>query len=118
MLAAVVGLAVGLAAVAKLRQQLAHRVRADRVPLGPQGGGELLMALGDPAQRPHRIAQRDRFDELTQILQQVGSLALSGCRLPPSRRTRPLGSGAWSRSFTPRPIVPRDSPVARATASR
>jgi len=58
-----IGLAVGLAAIAKLRQQLAHRVRADRVPLRPQGGSELLMALGDPPQRPHRVAQRDRFDQ-------------------------------------------------------
>ena len=67
-----IGLAVGLAAIAKLRQQLAHRVRADRVPLRPQGGSELLMALGDPPQRPHRVAQRDRFDQLAQILQQGG----------------------------------------------
>ena len=72
MLAAVVGFAVGLAAVAELRQQFAHSVRADRVPLRPQGGSELLMALGDPPQRPHRVAQRDRFDQLAQVLQQSG----------------------------------------------
>ena len=86
MLAAVVGLAVGLAAVAKLRQQLAHRVRAYRVPLGPQGGSELLMALGDPPQRPHRIAQRDRFDELTQILQQGG---ITGAQRVPTAAVAP-----------------------------
>ena len=37
MLAAVVGLALGLAAIAKLRQQLAHRVRAERVAHPPKG---------------------------------------------------------------------------------
>ena len=55
-----------------LVQQRAHRVRADRVPLRPQGGGELLVALGHPQQRPHRVAQRDRPEELAQVLQQGG----------------------------------------------
>ena len=86
MLTAVVGLAVGLAAIAKLRQQLAHRVRADRVPLRPQGGSELLMALGDPPQRPHRVAQRDRFDQLAQILQQGG---IAGAQRVPTAAVTP-----------------------------
>ncbi len=39
-------------------------------------------------------------------------------RPPPLRRSRPFGSGAASRSFSPRPMVERASPVIAETASR
>ena len=44
------------------------------------------MALGDPPQRPHRIAQRDRFDELAQILQQGG---IAGAQRVPTAAVAP-----------------------------
>ena len=44
---------------------------------------------------------------------------LDRCRRPPPlRRTRPYGSGAASRSFSPRPMVERASPVIWETASK
>lgn len=47
---------VGLEAVARLAQHVAHRVRADRVPAPSQGKSLLAGALAGPAQRRHRIA--------------------------------------------------------------
>ena len=47
----------------------------------------------------------------------VGSRSVSGRGPPPSRRTRPCGSGGASRSFSPRPIVERASPVIAETAA-
>src|SRR5271165_6355030 len=47
----------------------------------------------------------------------VGSRLDKARRPPPLRRTRPFGSGAASRSFTPRPMVERARPVISETAS-
>jgi hypothetical protein len=80
MLVAVIGFAIGPAAIAELVQQLAHRVRAERVAHPPKCCGEFDVALGDPQQRSHRIAERDRLDQATQILQQRWIL---GCQAPP-----------------------------------
>src|SRR4051794_20237686 len=61
MAGALQGLAVGLPAVAQfLPQQLADRVRADRVAHRTQFVRELGVTLGNPQQRPHGIAKGDR----------------------------------------------------------
>ncbi len=70
MVAALIGLAVDLPAVAELMQQLAHRVGTNLVPHRPQRLGQLGLALGNPQQRAHRIATRDRHHQPAQILEQ------------------------------------------------
>src|SRR3954469_15104165 len=115
MLAAVIGLAIGPAAIAELAQQLAHRVRAERMAHPPKCFGEFDVALGDPQQRSHRVAERDRLDQATQILQQRWIL---GCQ-PPPPAPGPAGppAGRRARSFSPRSMGPRPRPVARDTAT-
>ena len=80
MLASIIGFTIGPAAIAELAQQLAHRVRADRVAHLLKRFSEFDVALGNPQQRSHRVAERDRFDQTTQILQQRWIL---GCQPPP-----------------------------------
>jgi len=46
----------------------------------------------------------------------VGSVAVSACRPPPRRRTKPASVSGASKSLRPRPIVLRATPVARAEA--
>src|ERR687898_332042 len=72
-----IGFTIGPAAIAEL---VAHRVRADRVAHLLKRFGEFDVALGDPQQRSHRVAERDRLDQTTQILQQRWIL---GCQAPP-----------------------------------
>src|SRR3954449_5018636 len=94
MLASIIGLAIDPAAIAELVQQLAHRVRADRVAHLLKRLGKLDVALGNPQQRSHRIAQRDRLHQTTQILQQRWIL---GCQAPPpaSGPADPPGRWCW-----------------------
>jgi len=47
-----------------------------------------------------------------------GSFSQTPRRPPPARRTRPFGSGGASRSFLPRLIVERASPVISETVAR
>ena len=47
----------------------------------------------------------------------AGSVAVSGLRPPPSRRTRPSGTSPASSSATPWEILDRDAPLAWATAA-
>ena len=91
MLAAIIGLAIGPAAIAELMQQLAHRVRADRVAHLLKRLGKLDVALGDPQQRSHRVAKRNRLDQAAQILQQrwiLGRQALPPAPGPADPATR------------------------------
>src|SRR5918994_504664 len=78
-----IGFTIGPAAIAEL---VAHRVRADRVAHLLKRFGEFDVALGDPQQRSHRVAERDRLDQTTQILPQRWIL-LSGA----AARSRPGG---------------------------
>ncbi len=71
MVTAFFGLAVDLAAVSKLPQQLAHRVGTSPVSHRPQRRCQLGSALGNPPQRPHRIAERHRVDQIAQIIKQA-----------------------------------------------
>ena len=70
MVTAFIGLAVDLAAIAELMQQLAHRVGTNLLPHRPQRLGQLDLALGNPQQGAHRIATRDRLHQPAQILEQ------------------------------------------------
>src|SRR3954468_21225105 len=94
MLASIIGFTIGPAAIAELAQQLADRVRADRVAHLLKRFGEFDVALGDPQQRSHRIAQRDRLDPTTQILQQRWIL---GCQAPPPAPGPADPPGRWCR---------------------
>src|SRR3954452_15068760 len=79
MAGALQGLAVGLPAVAQfLPQQLADRVRADRVAHRTQFVRELGVTLGNPQQRPHWIAKGCRLDQAAQIRQERRILVLHG----------------------------------------
>jgi hypothetical protein len=90
-------------------------VRADQFRL-LRVDRELRMALGDPYQRPRRVAERRRLQKAAQAFQQRGIGRGSVGRPPPERRTfEPMRSGA-GKSFKPRSIVLRAIPVARATA--
>src|SRR3954470_2705742 len=94
MLASIIGFTIGPAAIAELMQQLAHRIRADRVVHLLKRFGEFDVALGNPQQRSHRVTQRDRLYQAAQILQQrwiLGRQALppaSGPADPPTGRRR------------------------------
>jgi len=92
MLASIIGFTIGPAAIAELAQQLAHRVRADRVAHLLKRFGEFDVALGDPQQRSHRVAERDRLDQTTQILQQRWIL---GCQAPPPAPGPADPPGRW-----------------------
>ena len=94
MLASIIGFTIGPAAIAELAQQLAHRVRADRVAHLLKRFGEFDVALGDPQQRSHRVAERDRLDQTTQILQQRWIL---GCQAPPPAPGPADPPGRWCR---------------------
>ncbi len=74
----------------------------------------LRQALGHPNQRTHRIAERRRLDQTPQSLSDLGFLVAD--RPPPSRRMRPAGNGAPSKSSSPRLIVERASPVILETS--
>ena len=73
-------------------QQLAHRVRADRVAHLLKRLGKLDVALGDPQQRSHRVAKRNRLDQAAQILQQRWIL---GCQAPPPAPGPADPPGRW-----------------------
>src|SRR3954469_4945900 len=71
MAGALQALAVALPTVAQFfPQQLADRVRADRMAQRTQAVRKLGMALGNPKQRPDRIAQRCRLDQSAQVRQE------------------------------------------------
>jgi len=92
MLASIIGFTIGPAAIAELVQQLAHRVRADRVAHLLKRLGKLDVAFGNPQQRSHRVTQRDRLDQATQILQQRWIL---GCQPPPPAPGPADPPGRW-----------------------
>ena len=57
----------------------------------PQRRGQLGLALGNPAQGPHRIAKRHRFDQIAQIVKQARVLgrqrpAAAASTTDPTRR--------------------------------
>src|SRR5882672_8933236 len=80
--------------------------------------GHLVVAFRHPQQRAHRIAERGRLDDASQILDQR---RVPARQMPPAATLaahRPFGRSAVSRSFCPRPMVERASPVISETASR
>ena len=101
---------------AELRQFLANRVCADRMPHPGQRRCQLVHTLRHPDQRPHRIAERHRLDQLFEGGDKP-SVSATERRPPPLRRTCPLGSGSPSRSSSPRLMVERASPVILETAA-
>ena len=108
-LVAFVGFPVDLPRETDLGEQLAHAVGADRVAHGDKRA-QLVEALRHPQQRADRIAQRRRLDEALEIRaasRHVRSMVV-GRRLhgEPAR-----GKGGASRSFSPRSMVLRASPV-------
>src|SRR5918995_723195 len=116
MLASIIGLAIGPAAIAELMQQLAHRVRADRVAHLLKRLGKLDVALGDPQQRSHRVAQRNRLDQAAQILQQRWIL---GCQAPPPAPgpADPPGRWRWLVEILQPPLDSAARPTDRASAA-
>ena len=112
-----VGLAIGLPTEAKRRQQPPHAGGADLVAHLAQRGGELVVALRNPEQRTHRIAERRKFHDAPQILDQrrvpARQRAATAARLTnAARRKRPA-----IELLKPRPSVERAYPVIFATAS-
>ena len=78
---------------------------------------QLVVALGDPSQRSHRIAHRRRLEQSFQVRQQRRILIANRGLPPPLRRTfRPSEPGS-RKSFRPRPIVLRASFVTREAAA-
>ena len=118
MVGAFVRLAIGLPGIAKFRQQFAHAVGADGMAHPREGACQLVEALRHPQKWANRIAQRRRLDETLQVLKQR--------RVPPAERswaaalTANLSGlrGGASRSFSPRSMVLRASPVISDTATR
>ena len=65
----------------------------------------------------HRLTDVDRAIRLTGAASSAGSVAVSGLRPPPARRTRPSGACPASSSAIPWEILDRDAPLACATAA-
>ena len=85
MMAALQALAIDLAAIAEAFEQLRDPGRRHPMPQALQRQRELRMALGDPHQRTHRIAECRRLQKATQVFQQ---------RRIGSRERRPSAAGA------------------------
>jgi hypothetical protein len=71
---ALLGLAIGLEAVAQVRPEARHRLMADVMPEGAERLGEVPCTLASPQQRGHRIAARGGIDEAFQVVEQ-GAIA-------------------------------------------
>ena len=88
MMAAFQALAVDLTAIAETIEQLGDPARRDAMPHVAQRQRELRMALGHPHQRPHRVAERRRFQQAAAGLPTAWDrLCVSAGRPPPERRT-------------------------------
>ena len=115
MTAAFQALAVDLTAVAETIEQLRNPARRNTMPHVAQRERELRMALGHPQQRPHRVAERRGFEQAPQVFQERRIGLRERGRPPPERRTFDGAGSSASKSFRPRLIVLRATPVARAT---
>ena len=69
MFAAFLGLAVEMAAIFQLFQEFGNGRGAHLVTHRPKRRRQLVVALGDPSQRPHRIAHRRGLEQSLQVLQ-------------------------------------------------
>src|SRR5208337_2816366 len=69
MFAAFLGLAVEMAAIFQFLQQFGNGRGAHLVTHRPKRPRQLVVALGDPSQRPHRIAHRRGLEQSLQVLQ-------------------------------------------------
>ena len=85
------GLAIPLQAVAHLMQQSIHRALADPVPFASQSFSESRRAAARPAQRPRRVAPRDRI-ELTLQRRRQSWIAFG----------QPLAPTPWTTQASPR----------------
>ncbi len=118
MIRAFLGLTVGMQAVSSASEQFAHDRATDLVP-----------ELANSTARTRKLLQVQRKGDIgsprlsgstsaSRSLISVGSASVRGLRPPPSRRTRPFASRSGdAKSFSPRPIVERATPVARETAA-
>src|SRR5208337_321616 len=70
MFAGFLGLAVGMATIFQFLQQLGNGRGTHFVTHGAKRRRQLVVALGDPSQRPHRVAHRRRLEQSLQVLQQ------------------------------------------------
>src|ERR1700761_1673675 len=118
MFAAFLGLAVGMATILQFPQQLGNARGTDFVTHRAKRRRQLVVALGDPSQRSHRIAHCRRFESnRSKSGSSVGSFIVNRGLPPPLRRTfRPSEPGS-RKSFRPRPIVLRASFVTREAAA-
>ena len=91
-LAAFLGLAVALQAVAQALEQPPHRAGTDRMPSTRQLPGQARRALARPAQGRLRVSARDRIDQGFQSGEQArvgfGSALAARSRTAQSRRQR------------------------------
>src|SRR5271157_5889615 len=69
MFAAFLGLAVEMAAIFQFLQEFGNGRGAHLVTHRPKRPRQLVVALGDPSQRPHRIAHRRGLEQSLQVLQ-------------------------------------------------
>ncbi len=121
---ALLGLAVGLQAVARRIEQCGHQGAAHLVALRLQRLRQPSHALAGPPQRRLRIPACRWFDQRLEIREQGRVprlrggrlLQIAGLRPAPGRRIRADGSSC-ANSLKPRPIVLGAMPVAIATAA-
>ena len=78
---------------------------------------QLVETLRHPQQRPDRVASVAGSTRRLRSSSSVASVSVKGRGPPPLRRTCPASGGA-SRSFSPRSMVLRASPVMFETAAR
>src|SRR5436190_1608348 len=113
---ALLGLAVGLQAVARRIEQFGHQGAAHFVALRLQRLCQPSHALAGPPQRRFRIPAGRWFDQRLEIREQ--GRVLANRRLAPRPRPPNRADGSsCANSFRPRPIVLGTMPVAIATAA-
>ena len=113
------GLAIGLQAIAHVVEQFGDHAMADLVPLALQCRRQLTHALAGPAQRDSGSPRLVGSTSRSKSSRKLGSCSTVRFRPPPGWRMRPFAAptAGWPNSRMPRRIVPREAPVALATAA-
>jgi hypothetical protein len=117
MFAAFLGLAVEMATILQPLQQPGNARGTHFVTHRAKRRRQLVVALGDPSQRSHRIAHRRGLEQSLQVHQQRCILRRQPRAAPPLRRTFPPSELESRKSFRPRPFVLRATFVAREAAA-
>ena len=103
-----------LATIFQFLQQLGNGRGTHFVTQGAKRRRQLAVALGDPSQRPHRVAHRRRLEQSLQVLQQRRVLDRQPRSAPALAPHLSRQGAGVPQVLRPRPIVLRRRPSSRA----